>query len=257
MIRPRTAKTALMLAVGLLLAGHALGQEAPAQASGRDAALPELAQPTPDASPLDHFFVLELLEVWDAKPGIGQEWDAMGWLGTDLNRLWVRTEGKRIRNSTDSAHLELLYGRSLNEWWDLIAGVRHDFQPDSSRDWAVIGFQGLAPYKFEVEASAYLASSGHLATTLEVEYELLFTDRLILQPQVEFQLFSKDDPASGNGSGLAVFETALRLRYEFSRRVAPYIGVIHERAYGRTASFREADGEAVRDTRLVVGVRLW
>lgn len=242
MIRLRAARTALIFAVGLLLSGHAFSQE------------PDLAQAAPR---LDHFFVLELLEVWDAEPGLGQNWDAMGWVGTDLNRIWVRTEAKRLGGTTDSAHLELLYGRSINDWWDLIAGVRHDFQPDSSRDWAVIGFQGLAPYKFEVEAGAYLAASGLVAASLEVEYELLFTDRLILQPQVAFQLFSRDDPVSGHGSGLAVFETALRLRYELNRRVAPYVGLIHERAYGRTAAFREAAGEAVRDTRVVVGVRIW
>ena len=117
--------------------------------------------------------------------------------------------------------------------------------------------QGLAPYKFEVQATAYVGDGGRVEANVEAEYELLLTNRLILQPLVEVDFAAKDDEARGVGSGLSKAEAGLRLRYEFTRRFAPYVGVVHERAFGRTADLREADGEPVTDTRFVVGLRTW
>src|SRR5690606_3689847 len=100
------------------------------------------------------------------------------------------------------------------------------------------------PYKFEVQATAYLGKSGQTAANIEAEYELLLTNRLILQPLVEANFHGKDDPQRGIGAGLRTAEAGLRLRYEFTRRFAPYIGVVHERAFGKTADLRVAEGEA-------------
>ena len=151
----------------------------------------------------------------------------------------------------------MLYGRAFAPWWDLIAGVRHDFKPGDSQDFLAIGVMGLAPYKFEVEATAYLGERGQTAARFEVEYETLLTNRLILQPQIEVNLYGKDDLRRGIGSGLSTAEAGLRLRYEFTRQFAPYIGIVHERAFGRTADFRRDEGEDADDTRLVAGVRIW
>jgi len=138
-----------------------------------------------------------------------------------------------------------------------VAGVKHDFQPGTSQTWAAFGVQGLSPYKFEVQATAYVGESGRTAANFEVEYETLLTNRLVLQSVVEMDLYGKDDPRRGIGSGLSTAEAGLRLRYEFTRRFAPYIGVVHERAYGGTADFRRAEGEDTNDTRVVAGVRIW
>lgn len=203
------------------------------------------------------YVLFNRLEGWDADPGTALGWEGQAWIGTDLNRVWLRSEGERTAGHTESADLEVLYGRSVAPWWDLVAGVRHDFQPGGSQNFAAIGVVGLAPYKFEVEATAYLGESGQTAARLEVEYETLLTNRLILQPLVELNFYGKSDERRGIGSGLSTAEAGLRLRYEFTRQFAPYIGVVHERAFGRTADLRREGGEDVNDTRFVAGIRIW
>ena len=197
------------------------------------------------------------LEAWDADPGSGQAWEAQAWVGGDINRLWLRSEGERQRGSTESSNLEVLYGRSVSPWWDVVTGIRHDFTPGTSQTWAAFGVQGMAPYKFEVSATAYLGESAQVAAEVEVEYELLLTNRLILQPLVEVTAYGKNDPLRGIGSGLSTAEAGLRLRYEFTRKFAPYIGVVYERAFGNTADMRREHGESFEDTRLVIGLRTW
>ena len=198
------------------------------------------------------------LEAWNAGPGTGQAWEAQAWIGGDINRLWLRSEGERKHGSTEASNLEVLYGRSVSPWWDVVTGIRHDFSPGGSQTWAALGVQGMAPYKFEISATAYLGESGQIAAEVEAEYELLLTNRLILQPLVELSFHGKDDPPRHIGAGLGKVETGLRLRYELSnRRFAPYLGISHERVFGRTADFHRAEGEGVRDTRVVAGIRFW
>jgi copper resistance protein B len=197
------------------------------------------------------------LEAWDADVGTGQAWEGMAWFGTDTDRLWLRSEGERMGGHTESADLEVLYGRSVSPWWDVVAGIKHDFTPGDARTWAAFGVQGMAPYRFEVSATAYVGEGGQIAANVEAEYTLRITNRLILQPLVEVDLAAKDDPDYGIARGLTGIEAGLRLRYEASRRFAPYVGVVHERALGDTADLRHAEGESPRDTRVVAGVRIW
>lgn len=220
------------------------------------------ATPPADGHPahdngIQNYVLLDRLEGWDADQGTGTAWAVQGWWGTDLNRLWLRSEGERVDGRTESADLEVLYGRSVSRWWDVVAGVRHDFNPGGSQDFAAIGVMGLAPYLFEVQATGYIGQSGQTAARVEVEYEMLLTNRLILQPVVEVDFYGRDDERRGIGSGLSTAEAGLRLRYEISRRFAPYVGIVHERAFGRTADFRRAEGEDTSDTRVVAGFRIW
>lgn len=203
------------------------------------------------------YSLLNRLEAWDADPGTALAWEGEGWIGTDLDRFWWRTEGERSDGRTESADLELLYGRSVSRWWDLVGGLRHDFKPGHSQNFAAIGVQGLAPQKFQVRATAYLGEGGQSAARVEAEYELLLSNRLILQPRVEAEAWGKRDAARGIGSGLATVELGLRLRYEFTRRFAPYVGLVHERAFGNTADLRRQASEPRDDTRIVVGLRTW
>jgi len=221
------------------------------------AAFPELTAHAAHGNAIVSFFQFNRLETWDADPGTGLSWEGQAWIGNDMDKLRLRGEGERVDGDTEASDVELLYSRAIARWWDVVAGVRHDFDPGSSQSWAALGVIGLAPGKFEVEATAYVGESGRTATRFEVEYELLLTNRLILQPLLELELSGKDDPQRGIGSGLSTAEAGLRLRYEFTRRFAPYIGLVHERAVGNTADLRRAEGEDVDDTRLVAGVRLW
>ena len=216
-----------------------------------------LAQHAMHGESIQRYVQFNRLEAWNADPGTGLAWEGRAWVGTDTDRLWLRSEGEQVDGLLESADLEVLYGRPVSRWWDLVAGVRHDFAPGGSRDFAAIGVIGLAPYKFEVAATAYLGQSGQTAARVEVEYETLLTNRLVLQPLVEAEINGRDDPRRGIGSGLSTVEAGLRLRYEVTRRFAPYVGVVHERAFGRTADFRNDDGHAARDTRIVAGARIW
>lgn len=197
------------------------------------------------------------LEGWDSDPGTGLAWELGAWIGTDLQRAWLRSEGEREDGSTKAADLEVFYGRALGPWSELLLGLRQDVMPDPSRTWAAIGIEGLTPYKFEVSAMAYLGEAGRSMFTVDVEYDLLLTNRLILQPKLGFEAQGHDDPQLGMGSGLSAGEVALRLRYELAREFAPYIGVVHQRAFGGTADYQRQAGEAIRDTRWVAGVRWW
>lgn len=203
------------------------------------------------------YLLFNRLEAWDADPGTGQAWEARGWVGTDMHKLRLRSEGERVRGHTESADIEVLYGHPVSRWWDVVAGVRHDIAPGADQDFAAIGVTGMAPYKFEIEATAYIGTSGQTAARVEAEYELLLTNRLILQPLVEAQWHGKDDASRGIGSGLGKIEAGLRLRYEVTRKFAPYIGLVHERSFGGTADLRRDEGEPTEDTRVIAGVRLW
>ena len=225
----------------------------------RAAAFPEAADHTVHDNAVHSYLLLNRLEAWSADEGTGTgiEWEGQGWIGTDLNKVWIRSEGERVDNRLAAGDLEVLYGRSIARWWDLVVGVRHDFKPGASGDFAAFGVMGLAPQKFEVAATAYVGSGGQTALRVEAERELLLTNRLILQPLIEANAFGKDDARRGIGAGLSTIEAGLRLRYEVTRKFAPYIGVVHERAYGQTADYRRADGHDIDDTRVVAGVRIW
>jgi len=203
------------------------------------------------------FVRFDRLEAFDGDHGRGQAWEADAWIGGDTDRLWLKASGERSAGRTHAADLDVLYGRSITPWWDVVAGARQSFRPGPSQTFAAVGIRGLAPYMFEVSAMAYAGEGGQVIAELELEYELLLTNRLILQPVVELDFARRNDPARGIGSGLAKAEAGLRLRYEFTRRFAPYIGVVQERAYGGTRDLREAVGEAPDDTKIVVGLRTW
>jgi len=136
-------------------------------------------------------------------------------------------------------------------------GLRQDFQPSPSRSWVVFGFQGLAPYFFEVDTALFIGESGRTALRLEAEYELLFTQRLILTPEVEINFYGQNDRDLGLGSGLSDLEAGLRLRYEVRREFAPYIGVNWNKSFGNTADFARDEGEDTDDFQWVIGLRAW
>lgn len=194
---------------------------------------------------------------WQGGDGNAQSWDIKGWVGGDIDRLWLRSEGERSAGRTESAEAQALWGRAISPWWDLVGGVRQDFKPGASQTWAAFGLQGMALYNFEAEATLFVGESGHTAARLEGDYDILLTNRLILQPTAELNFYAQNDPQRGIGSGLSESELGLRLRYEIRREFAPYVGVSWNRAYGQTAQYARDEGEDVNQLHWVVGVRLW
>ncbi len=208
-------------------------------------------------TPIMVYALLDQFEWVDTEAGSALAFEAQGWLGNDAHRLWLRSEGERADGETEHAELQMLYGQPMNRWWDWVAGVRHDFAPSDAQSWLAAGLQGLAPYWFETEATLFLGEGGQSGLRLEVEYELLLSQQLVLQPLLELNIHGQDDAERGIGSGLSSAETGLRLRYEIRREIAPYIGLRWERAYGETAHLARQHGEFTEDTALVAGIRLW
>jgi copper resistance protein B len=202
------------------------------------------------------FVLFDRLEWQGAEPG-GFALENTSWFGGDIDRLWIRAEGESDEGRVESASVHALWGRSFSRWWDLVAGVRQDFRPGDPQTWAAVGIQGLAPYWFEVEATGYVGAGGRTHARFEVEYDLLLTNRLILQPLVELEIYGKRDPERGIGSGLSSIESGLRLRYEIRRELAPYIGVTWDRKLFGTADFARARGEHTGTTRVAIGIRTW
>lgn len=207
--------------------------------------------------PLIATLAFDQLEQRHGDDGDRQAWELHGWWGNSRNKLWLRSGGKVHDGRIDHAHAEVLWRRPTGPWWDLLIGVRHDSGNGPDRQWLAVGTQGLAPYKFEVAATGYLGPQGRTALAVEAEYELLLTNHLILQPLVEVQAYGRSDPANGLGSGIATLDAGLRLRYEFTRQFAPYIGITHERSVGNTAQLRRDAGQSRSDTQWLAGVRIW
>jgi copper resistance protein B len=184
-------------------------------------------------------------------------WSGQGWAGTDYDKVWIKSEGTLSKGAVEDGQHQFLYSRAVTTYFDLQGGLRSDIDSRPTRNWGAFGIQGLAPYFFDLELTGFASSEGHLAAKLEASYDLLLTQRLILQPQVEINLYSKADPAWLTGAGFSDIDTGLRLRYEFSRKFAPYIGVVYDGKFGQTANFARRAGESTGSVRFAFGIRTW
>lgn len=178
------------------------------------------------------------------------KWDAQNWIGNDKHKLWLKTEGDYVseQNIFGRADLQLLYSRNISTFWDFQIGARRAFEPERTYD-AVIGFQGLAPYFIEVESAMFITDNGNVLGRLGLGYELLLTQRLILQPRIEVNVAASDIGNRGVKAGITEFETGVRLRYEIEREFAPYLGFDYVE--------EESLLEHHHSVRLVVGMRVW
>jgi copper resistance protein B len=192
----------------------------------------------------------------DTNEGSALAWDGRAWFGNDYDKALLKTEGHRLEGDYEGS-AELLWDHIFSRWWSVQGGVAHDFGPGPSRSWATFGVQGLAPYWFEIEALAYVGEAGRTAARFSAEYEMFLTQRLVLQPKLEFKLYGKDDPANAIGAGFSDAELGLRLRYEIRREFAPYVGVVWSRKFGETARLVREQGGDAEEAQWVAGVRMW
>jgi len=215
----------------------------------------------PGMEKTDHISVSKLLvdqlEFVSGDEGGGVAWDIHLWHGPDEQKLLLRSEGGAVNGGVGfTTGAEALWWHAFSPFWASVLGVRQEFGPGSHTHLA-FGVEGLAPYWFEVEATGYVAEDGALSARLKGAYDVLFTNRLILTPEVEFNLGSEAEAKRDVGAGPINIELSLRLRYEFSRKFAPYVGFDWERALGNTADRRRISGEGVSDAKVVAGMRLW
>ncbi len=207
----------------------------------------------------NHLFLMAGKLEYRGVEGGALAWEAKGWYGGDHEKLYFKSEAE-FGFAEDEFHegdIEAGYSRAIAPFFDFQAGIKQDFSAGPKRTYGTIGVMGLAPYWFEIDGNLEVSNKGDIAANFEVEYELLLTQRMILQPIVELNFQFQDVPELELGSGLSKLEAGLRLRYEIKREFAPYIGVHWHQSFGRTADYHRTHGESTSDVSVVAGVRLW
>jgi copper resistance protein B len=234
--------TALATAAGILGMAWLLAVPAPCGAQQRPTE-PGWPQPL-NNNPSFLSAMVNQNEVRTGPGGALYRWDGEAWYGGNSNRLWLRSEGSLDTGSgkVDEAEAQVLYGRPVTAFFDLQTGARYNFDPSPSRAWLTLGFEGLAPLYWHVGAFAFLSDGGHAAARLEASYELFLTQRIILEPQIEANLYAKSEPRRGIVRGLSDLDSGLRLRYEIRRQIAPYIGWTYQGGAGSPDRSRFAAG---------------
>ncbi len=249
----------LCLVLGLLVpAGPVVAQTKP-----NPSGAPEGWPPPIHDSQVNSFVLFDQLEYrgQDGPDALG--WDFLSWVGGDLDRFWIESEGQALTRGGEGEieRLDLLYGRLIAPFWDLQAGVGYQRLwgpgPGADRLMAVLGIQGLAPYAFELDANLRVSEDADVSADLQATYDLLITQRLVLQFRLEALYAFQTVEEMEIGTGFNSLGVGLRLRYEIRREIAPYLGLTWSRRYGATADLGREAGRDPVDTAIVAGLRLW
>lgn len=209
-----------------------------------------------------YFILADIFEFSPKGADSSFRWDAEGWYGGDFNRVWFKSEGETSTMEKDySADFQVLYGRFIKTYYDFQIGGRvqtNTFRGrNATRFQGVIGVEGFVPYKYEIEAAAFIDPKGNVSGRFSFYRDYLITQRLVMQPRFETDLAIQKVERFKTGRGLNDIELGLRLRYAIRREFAPYIGITYERSFFGTADLVRADGGSPGQLRFVVGVRMW
>ncbi len=234
------------------------GQTAPPTALDAAKTHADWGPPVRDNQVLAHA-LFEQLEGRTAGSSRMLRWDAQGWIGTDMNRLWLKSEGFRGTQQMSDGDHEALYDRPIPRmrYFDGQIGIRGDLDSGPRRVWAAVGVEGLAPWFFEFAPTFYIRDGSNVAGRVETSWELNLIQRLVLEPQVEMNFYNKDDPPRKIGSGFSDLDGGLRLRYEVRRKFAPYLGFAYNGSFTRSAAYERQTGEATHNSSFVFGLRTW
>jgi copper resistance protein B len=241
--------------------------EPPSQAAATTA-LPNRAEragwPSPTADNETYGYLLfDNLEYQGGKGPGALRWDVLGWRGGDVHRFWFKSEGRQFNASRQGTEYEVqaLYGKLIAPFFDVQTGLRIDQRVERdgkpSRVYGVLGLQGLVPYRFDIEPTLFLSQTGKLSGRFTGTYDILFSQRLILQPRLEANVAAQKDEEIGVGAGLNDAELGFRLRYEIRREFAPYLGVTWLKSFGATRQLTLLEGGDPNRFSVVVGVRAW
>jgi len=253
------ARAVLLVAFALVMAPGASAQSP----------VPSAPEPTPAQTPEwppavrdNMVFAHVLLNQFEGRTNGSENlfrWDGEGWIGTDMNRLWIKSEGFAGQGGMSDGDHEALYDRPIPHmrYFDGQAGLRTDLDSGSARVWAAIGMEGLAPYSFDFEPTFYISDGGHMAGRINGSWDLFLTQKWVLQPQAELNFYSKNDPGRQTGSGFSDIDSGIRLRYVLTRKFNPYVGWAYNGKYGGSARYARQSGEATSNSSFVFGVRFW
>ncbi|CAN5861432.1 hypothetical protein BH11GEM2_BH11GEM2_22320 [soil metagenome] len=207
------------------------------------------------------FILADQLEASPGEDGRPVGFDVLSWYGSSHQRLWVRAQGDIATTRHEGeAEAQALYGRLVDPFWDAVIGVRADRgwgRTNPNRQYIALGLIGLAPYRFELSPTVFVSTKGEISARLEAACALAITQRLMLEPEVELNASMQDVPAYGVTRGLNDYETGVRMRYEFRREFAPYIGLTRSRRSGDGAEVEAGSVNAIARNQFVLGLRLW
>lgn len=219
--------------------------------------------PTPVNDRQRHsFFLFDNFENEAGNSPNAFRYDFLGWYGGDVNRLWLKSEGRQnVARGEGGVEVQALYGRLISPFYDLQVGIRvddlHGGKPSGSRAFGVLALQGFSQYRFDVEPALFVDQKGNVSARFTGTYEILITQRLVMQPRLEINFAAQDVPRFGIGRGLSDLETGARVRYEFRREFAPYVGFSFSHSYQGTADYARRAGENIHSLSFVAGVRFW
>ena len=241
-----------------VLPGPAKAQASATQVQGDIAAATEPSMTMTD-NPIFAHVLFDQLEGRTNGSESEFRWDGEAWAGTDLNRLWLKSEGFADDGAVADGDIEAFYDRPLPRirYFDGQVGLREDLDSGPHRTWVALGVEGLAPGFFQLEPTFYFRDGGHVAGRITTLYDLRVTQRIVAQPELEMNFYGKSDPQRGLGSGLSDLDAGLRLRYEIWRKFAPYVGFAYTRKFGGTATLSRQIEESTAEPRLVFGIRVW
>jgi copper resistance protein B len=247
--------------MGGMQMGKMQGGSAPADArspdysQGRD--FGPIAPPAMMGNGIMMSVMFNQLEVAHSQGKTEGGYDIDAWVGSDWNRLALKAEGDTSNSKLEEARTELLWRKPVDIFWNTELGVRQDSGKVKGRTWLALGLNGISPYWLDLGGTVYVSDENRAALRLEATYDWRITQRLILQPTIETNIYSKDDPERDVGKGFSDLQAGLRLRYDITRQFAPYVGVETVHQYGKTAELLRANNEPTSKTVAVAGVRLW
>jgi len=185
-------------------------------------------------------------------------WNGDAFVGTDEVKLRWLGQGEYNTKAKLFEKFEnrLVLQAPVSDFFDVKGGVRLDTPKGTDRWYGVLGLTGLAPQWFEVDADFFISETGDTSARLDVEYELLLTNHLILTPSADINVAFSDDREIEIGAGVSGVELGARLSYDLvDRRLSPYLGVVYERKLGKTADFVRANDDDVEGWRAVIGTK--
>lgn len=252
-------KASVWLACMALVPWASMAQETPSTEMHDMTPVPSMATPSMDMDDTGRqsMLLVDQLEVASGRENTGPKWEAEAWYGNDSDKLWLRSEGAGSHGRIDEGDLEAVWNRAVSAFWSTQLGIRHDVGSGPQRNWTAFGVEGLAPYWIELEATAYAGTGGRLAARGRAQYTLRFTQRLIVQPELEINLYNRTTAQQPIGSGMSDAQFGLRFRYEITRQFAPYAGVVWSRRFGAAAAFVRTAREPIFDRQFVAGIRFW
>ncbi|USG59554.1 copper resistance protein B [Sneathiella marina] len=211
--------------------------------------------------PANIYYGLQI-EEFEYRYGEGGEelfaYDADAFIGTDELKLRWEGDGEYDINvkKFESLSNQLALQTPISDFWDIKGGVRYTSPEGPDRWYGVIGLSGLAPQWIEVDSHLFLSEKGKLSADLDMEYQILLSNYLILTPSASVDVAFSSDREIGVGSGVNSVEAGLRLSYDvWDRAFSPYVGVVYERKFGQTANFIEAEGESADIWYAVIGAK--